>query len=431
MLVTQLAAFITGFVIYYSASQQVMEEGMLSHWIKTLAPAGKNFMIATWICNVYLVVVIFKIIKAIYTWYQFKQQYKTGLIKPDVDLKLFTKIKANHFGIKRKVTLWLSNTINTPVTFGFFKPVILLPVALTNNISIQQAETLILHELTHIKTNDYLLNWFVLASETIFFFNPFIYLLGKKIRLEREKYCDLNVMAFSYPASLYAETLLNAERIKHMVPGFQLAAVRRKNQLLQRIRFFSVPANLDQHNQSGSIIPMISLLLVFVLFTALLFRANNVATGTSTTNLTSPLLPVVNSIESNNIEFNNQPFIENNFVDSITAFAETKAPDIEKHIIKMQPLIQNLKKKSAEIVNQAILDFAIPVVEKENDADRQIIIKEESSGTKTSSVKAYRISFENGQWVLTPEWIATARENLMDSMSRKADSTNHNMRSTQ
>ncbi|MBK6635063.1 MAG: M48 family metalloprotease [Chitinophagaceae bacterium] len=58
--------------------------------------------------------------------------------------------------------------------FWFFKPVILLPVALVNNISTQQAETLILHELAHIRTNDYLLNWFLLTAETLFFLILFV-----------------------------------------------------------------------------------------------------------------------------------------------------------------------------------------------------------------------------------------------------------------
>ena len=101
---------------------------------------------------------------------------------------------------------------------------ILLPVALLNNINTAQAETLVLHELSHIKTNDYLLNWFLVVADTIFFYNPFVSALCRRIRIEREKYCDINVIAFAYSPALYAETLLKAERIKQMIPNFQLAA---------------------------------------------------------------------------------------------------------------------------------------------------------------------------------------------------------------
>ncbi|MBK7558684.1 MAG: M56 family metallopeptidase [Chitinophagaceae bacterium] len=154
--------------------------------------------VTPWLFSAYICIIAFKMIKAMYTWYHFKQLYRSGLQKPSVEFKLFTTLKAHQFGIKRKVTIWLSQSINTPVTFGFFKPVILLPVALVNNISTQQAETLILHELAHIRTNDYLLNWFLLTAETIFFFNPFVLSLCKHIRLEREKNCDLQVISFEY-----------------------------------------------------------------------------------------------------------------------------------------------------------------------------------------------------------------------------------------
>ena len=54
--------------------------------------------------------------------------------KPPVDIRLFTKAKAIELGIKRQVNIWLSEHIQSPMTFGYFKPVILLPVALLNHI---------------------------------------------------------------------------------------------------------------------------------------------------------------------------------------------------------------------------------------------------------------------------------------------------------
>jgi beta-lactamase regulating signal transducer with metallopeptidase domain len=218
-----------------------------------------------------------------------------GLQKPGIDLKLFTELKAHQFGIKRKVKLWLSNSINTPVTFGFFRPMILLPVALVNNISVQQAETLILHELTHIRTNDYLLNWFLLFADTIFFYNPFVTALCNKIRMEREKNCDISVMAFEYSPALYAETLLQAERIKQLIPNFQLAAVNRKKQLLQRIRFFSTSQNFKQPLRFNIIAPLIGLFLLLFLSSAILFNTGNPVSSVSADS-TLPWLPVSNSL---------------------------------------------------------------------------------------------------------------------------------------
>ena len=73
-------------------------------------------LITPWIFSLYMFIITGKLIKAVYSWYQFKYQFKTGLLKPTVDLKLFTELKAHQFGIKRKVKLWLSNSVQTPVT---------------------------------------------------------------------------------------------------------------------------------------------------------------------------------------------------------------------------------------------------------------------------------------------------------------------------
>ncbi|MGB4843136.1 MAG: hypothetical protein WBP16_01585, partial [Ferruginibacter sp.] len=62
----------------------------------------------------------------------------------------------------------------------------------------------------------------------------------------------------------------------------------------------------------------------------------------------------------------------------------------------------------------------LPVVIKENDAAKQIIIKEETAGIAT--IKIYNLSFENGNWVLQPEWLMTAKEIIADSLPVTTDS---------
>ena len=385
-------------------------------------------MVTPWIFSLYIFIISYKLIKAVYSWYYFKWQYKSGLQKPAVELKLFTELKAHHYGIKRKVTLWLSSNIQTPVTFGFFNPVILLPVALVNNISVLQAETLILHELTHIRTNDYLLNWFLLVAESIFFFNPFVTSLCKKIRMEREKNCDLHVLAFDYSPTLYAETLLQAERIKQLVPNFQLAAVNSKKYLLQRIRFFTNDKILKQPMRFNIVAPLIGLILLLMLSLAVLFQSGstnfkaNAATGI-------PYLPISNYLVSDD-DFGNVIFSKPKQVANKISKTETEQQVIVNKISKPIHLIK--PKQVTDIVKEKINEpeeiFAIPVTTKENDAARQIIIKEEGSGS--ASVKVYYLHFENGKWILQPEWIITSKEIYLDSLSGKIDSVKTRMRST-
>ena len=61
---------------------------------------------------------------------------------------------AEQLEIKRKVQVWVSRYIDTPMIIGFLKPTILIPLASINQLSVKQLEAILLHELAHIKRND-------------------------------------------------------------------------------------------------------------------------------------------------------------------------------------------------------------------------------------------------------------------------------------
>lgn len=424
---TQLVLSILTFFIYYINTSDNAAEGSLNALIAPVLAADIVHALAPYLFILYNLVLSYKLMKAIYTWQQFKKQYKAGLEKPGIDLRLFTTVKTHHLGIKRKVTLWLSSTVSTPVTFGFFRPIILLPVSLVNKISLQQAETLILHELSHIRVNDYLLNWFLVLTETIFFFNPFLLAFCKAIRMEREKNCDTTVITFNYPATLYAETLLQAERVKQLIPGFQLAAVTKKTQLLQRIQFFTNADNFTPGKQNKFIGPAIAIAIAFVFITALFFQLPTIKKEQQPITDVSPVAieaPVFTLAEIPT------PVINTSFTDKIAADAEKIAaaamkhqPEIDNHLLELAPLIKSIEDNAAAVAENAQQYIVTPVALTENDATRQIIVKEEQSGSKNASVKVYEMRFENGQWIIQPEWMASMKGKIADSLRRMIDTS--------
>ena len=155
-----------------------------------------------------------------------------GLIYPPSELLSFVNQLRQRMGISRKINLWVSNFIDVPATIGFIKPIILIPLASLNNLSDLQLEAIILHEMSHIKRNDYLTNLLVSIIETVLFFNPFVILLTNVIRQERENCCDDLVLEYNYDPHSYASALL---RLARSVPGMLqlgLGAVSGKKQLL-------------------------------------------------------------------------------------------------------------------------------------------------------------------------------------------------------
>lgn len=159
-----------------------------------------------------------------------------GLQKIDVQWKLFIKETAAHLGIKKEIKIYISNLITSPLTIGFFKPIILVPLASINLLSTQQMEAVLLHELAHIKRLDYLLNLLLSFIEVILFFNPFTKLISIQTQNERENACDDWVLQFKYNSTLYAEALLKLAVLHNNISSLSLYATHKKNNVVSRVR---------------------------------------------------------------------------------------------------------------------------------------------------------------------------------------------------
>ncbi len=162
--------------------------------------------------------------------------HKKGLTKPIIDIRLFIRHTAKHLGMRKDIHVWISSYVDVPSVTGFFKPIILLPAAIVNDLSVNQVEAILLHELAHIKRDDYIINLFQTAIEMVLFFNPFVLLIGKAARKERENCCDDWVLNFQYDKLAYAQALLKIEERRHFKLAFVLAATDNKKILLQRIK---------------------------------------------------------------------------------------------------------------------------------------------------------------------------------------------------
>jgi len=159
-----------------------------------------------------------------------------GLQNPPAQWKSFAEKVAIQMGIAKKIKIWISHHIDVPATIGFIKPVILIPIASINQLSAEQLEAIILHELSHIKRNDYLINIFVSLVETMLFFNPFVVLLSKIIKKERENCCDDFVIQYQYDRYSYASALLSLEHSRNIHLRLAISATSGKKQLLHRIK---------------------------------------------------------------------------------------------------------------------------------------------------------------------------------------------------
>lgn len=194
----------------------------------------------------FLFIPVYKYIKN----YRYVKFIKThGIGKPAVDWKLFVQKNAIYAGIKRPVKVFVSSLINSPVTIGFIKPIILLPAAVVCHLSIEQTEAILLHELAHIKRNDYFINLIIQFIKAILFYNPFVKMFVKTIEREREKSCDELVLQFRYEPLSYATALLRLEQLRITGPVFAIPFSGNSADLLHRIE--KITGKRNKHTFPG------------------------------------------------------------------------------------------------------------------------------------------------------------------------------------
>ena len=213
-------------VVISSAFVNASGNQAVNEWLQQTLPAASVL---------YLVLLVLPFLHFVrnYRYVQVIRRY--GLTKINVEWKMFVTKISEQMGIRKKVQIWVSEFVSSPVTIGFLKPVILVPLAAINHLTPQQLEAVLLHELSHIKRYDYLINLVINFIQTILYFNPFVKAFVKIVEKERERSCDEMVLQFQYDSHEYASALLVLEKSFYTEKPLAIAASGKKNDLLQRV----------------------------------------------------------------------------------------------------------------------------------------------------------------------------------------------------
>jgi beta-lactamase regulating signal transducer with metallopeptidase domain len=180
----------------------------------------------------YVLILIFASLKQFFGSLQSKRLSGILPAKIPVKWRLFIQQQVNILGIEKKVNV-VASSLASPATYGWLKPVVLLPLSCLTGMDDKSLEALIVHELAHIKRNDYLWHIMLQIFETLLYPNPFMQLLVQDTKLESEKACDDLVLQFGYPAPLYARALLQIA--KNQQSKFLIVFAKGSGHLLHRI----------------------------------------------------------------------------------------------------------------------------------------------------------------------------------------------------
>lgn len=179
-------------------------------------------------------------------------------------------------GIHQRVRLYGSELIGTPIAVGVLKPMIIVPAALFMNVNPRELETVIAHELMHIRRYDPLVNIFQCVIEALLFYHPAVWIISARIRREREFAADAAVLEIMTNAHVtYARALANLEEIRlkanKQTPRYATAA--NGGNLMQRIqKILNVKTETNRANSAWT--AGVAVLLTSALFAAL-FSVNS------------------------------------------------------------------------------------------------------------------------------------------------------------
>lgn len=110
-------------------------------------------------------------------------------------------------GLTRVVRYCQCVRLDAPAVAGWIRPVVFLPMTALTGLTAEQLEAVMAHELAHIRRFDAFVNLFQIAVETLLFYHPAVWWLGKQIRAERENCCDDEAVALCGSPVTYAQAL--------------------------------------------------------------------------------------------------------------------------------------------------------------------------------------------------------------------------------
>jgi beta-lactamase regulating signal transducer with metallopeptidase domain len=126
----------------------------------------------------------------------------------------------SRLGIKRRVRLAVAPVFIEPGIWGAWRPMVLLPEVVFNELTESELETVLIHELTHVRRWDNLLGDLHMILCCVFWFHPLVWVLDRKLLAERERACDESVMRQGVVEDDYLSGLM---KIKNFCIRYQIA----------------------------------------------------------------------------------------------------------------------------------------------------------------------------------------------------------------
>ncbi len=159
----------------------------------------------------------------------------------EVDLQSLPELPRQtlaEFQQHRRVSLCVSDRVSVPTAVGLFRPAVVLPQWTLSELSAADLNSVLVHELAHLRRRDDWSNLLQKLVRAVFFFHPAVWWIENRLSLEREMACDEHVLANTEDPRGYAECLVSlAEKgFLHRAVLLAQGAVHRVKECSARVR---------------------------------------------------------------------------------------------------------------------------------------------------------------------------------------------------
>lgn len=137
------------------------------------------------------------------------------------------------------VALRSSTLVSTPLTYGWWRPVLIVPENVLQRCTLAERRAILLHELIHIQRQDFAWVCLLQIIRAIYWCHPFTWAFARKFALAQEEVCDA-ICVGEFGTQRYSEALVNvartAQRPALLTLGLAMSRTSRLSQRLVRIQ---------------------------------------------------------------------------------------------------------------------------------------------------------------------------------------------------
>ena len=177
------------------------------------------------------------------------------------------------FESRRRVKVCVSDDLRVPAAAGFFCPSVLIPNWAWQELSPAELNTVLMHELGHLRRWDDWTNLLQRILGALLFFHPAVWWINSRLSLEREMACDDLVLAEMADARAYAECLVSISEKSLLQSGVALALAAVSHVRQTTLRLAKI---LDRNRPRGTRVSRPALAMMTVLSAAALLAAPHI-----------------------------------------------------------------------------------------------------------------------------------------------------------